>query len=156
MNKKERIAKVKASALLTSKEHKVAVGKSLGTIWEASVFVSWLNGNIEGVPRVLPPNFIATEAENTTGRGTTLKVFDQHTQVVERVFFPSPKLKYKGFGIGEPQLRNMASVMDLPPTELWVRQGSKKYWYNEDVDLLFLYFIQKYQPSEEESQSQGE
>jgi len=138
MNKKEKIKAVKAGALLTSKPHKVLLNKAPTDHFSCNAFASFLLD-------IVPKGWDVTVVDNTTGKGKTLKVWNEAAHLVERVFFPSPTYKYQGYGVGEPQVRSMTDVLMIPRDELMqVRQGKKSYWFNQDFEVLHTYFVAKY------------
>jgi len=134
------LGRIHGSALLTSKKHEVTLNASPEKLFSENAVSGFLK-------TVLPATHSHTVAENTTGKGFTIKVFNATGETVERVFIPSPKMKkFQGmFGYGKPMLKKLSSALNMPETSLCqVRQGKKEYWYHDDFSLLKTYFERVY------------
>ena len=124
-------------ALMTSKKYVVHVDKGNDKELHMSYFASFLQ-------KVLPKNMTFSVAENTTGKGQTFRVRNAFGDETERFFLPSHKVKYTGWGFGAPQLKKLIEG-GLPEAQVCqVQQGSKKYWYCDDYNLLAAYLMDKY------------
>jgi hypothetical protein len=127
-------------ALLTKKPYKSTTDKGIGRLFHSESVVAFLKS-------LLPDGYVLTVAENTTGKGETLKVTAPDGSEVERLFFASEKMKaFSGmWGFGKPQLKRMLSILAVGEDTLCVaRQGTKDYWFNDDYDLLGQYISEKY------------
>jgi len=132
MKAKNEKSVISGKALLTTKNYKMAIGNAIGESFSCHSFVAY-------VKPLLPTGMNITVAENTTGKGHTVKIF-KGTELTHRFFFPSQKIKYKGIGIGKPELTNMLGKLAISFDSLHaVRQGQKEYWYSEEYALFAAY-----------------
>ena len=132
MKTKNEKSVITGKALLTTKNYKVSIDKAIGESFSCHSFVSY-------VKALLPNGMSITIAENTTGKGHTVKIF-KGTECMHRFFFPSQKIKYKGIGIGKPELTSMLKALPITFDSLHaVRQGQKEYWYSEEYSTFAEY-----------------
>ena len=161
----ERNEKAVKGALITSKSYETTIG----FLYHTRMFLLWLLNYASetelikatvktatglaikpGKGSMLPVNFLVTCASNTTGRAETVKIFDATGEKLLRFAFASPKFKYQGWNAGETQCEKMAETLGMPNAAMMqVRQGKKKYFWNDDFSLLTAYCLKRFSKESE-------
>lgn len=146
-----------SKALTTSKKYET----SIGFLYHTRMFLLFLLGHANeselkratvatdaglsikpGKASMIPANFFATCAKNTTGRCETVRVFNAHSESILRFAFSSPTFKYQGWNAGEGLIKKMAGTLGLPDASLMqVQQGKKAYYWNTDMVPLHNFCI---------------
>jgi hypothetical protein len=159
---KEKAAKAVKGALITSKPYETGIG----FLYHTRMFLLWLlnyaseSELIKATVKsetglaikpnkgsIVPENWLATCAANTTGRAETVRLFDASGEYTGlRFAFASPKFKYQGWNAGEKLCKAIAETLGLPETAtMQVRQGKKAYFWNDDFSILQAYFLKRFE-----------
>lgn len=137
--KKVTLSDVQARALSTSKQYEREVG-----LWSTHAFLVCLGAKRTNVKGTfwLEEGRTLTVAQNTTGRGETIRIFSASGKEVIRVFFSSDRFKFPNMiSLGKPARKKLEehgfSVNNL--TEHHMHKGS--YIFTPDFDEVWKYLV---------------